>query len=67
VVPLLLLISAGFFLIEKIALHLQDPFKNRPSDVPVTNIARTVERNIRQLLGEEVASDPVNIETYYVM
>lgn len=67
VVPLLLLISVGFFFIEKIAYHLQDPFKNRPSDVPVTNIAGTVERNIRQLLGEEVASDPIDIETYYVM
>ena len=31
--PLLLLISAGFFLIEKSAYHLQDPFRNRPSDV----------------------------------
>lgn len=67
VIPLLLLISVGFFFIEKIAYHLQDPFRNRPSDVPVTSIAGTVERDIRQLLGEETASDPINIKTYYVM
>jgi putative membrane protein len=67
VVPLLLLISIGFFFIEKIAYHLQDPFRNRPSDVPVINIAGTVERNIRQLLGEETSLDPIGIRTYYIM
>lgn len=65
--PLLLLISIGFFFIEKIAYYLQDPFRNRPSDVSVTSIAKTVERNIRQLLGEETTSDPIGIKTYYVM
>lgn len=67
VAPLLLLISAGFLLIEKIAYHLQDPFRNRPSDVPITDIARTVERNIRQLLGEEETGQHVAKNTYYVM
>ncbi|MCF6405456.1 hypothetical protein L3C95_21310 [Chitinophaga filiformis] len=67
VTPLLLLISIGFFFIEKIAYHLQDPFRNRPSDIPVTNIAETVERNIRQLLGEETTPNPIGIKTYYVM
>lgn len=67
VTPLLLLISIGFFFIEKIAYHLQDPFRNRPSDIPVTNIAETVERNIRQLLGEETTPNPIDIKTYYVM
>lgn len=67
VAPLLLLISAGFFFIEKIAYHLQDPFRNRPSDVPITSIARTIERDIRQLLGEEMALKPVNKDPYYIM
>jgi ion channel-forming bestrophin family protein len=40
--PLLLLISASFFLIEKSAYHPQDPFRNRPSDVPVLAIAQTM-------------------------
>lgn len=50
--PLLILLSAAFFLLERSANHMQDPFENRPTDTPVTAIARNIEINIRQLLGE---------------
>lgn len=65
--PLLLLISAIFLLLQKTAYHLQDPFKNRPSDIPVTSIARTIEINIRQLLGETEIPKPVQSDTFYVL
>jgi putative membrane protein len=67
VVPLLLLISAGFFFIEKIAFHLQDPFRNRPSDVPVTDIAENIEKNIRQLLGETPKPKANVKKSHYVL
>lgn len=67
VIPLLMLISAGFFSIEKIAYHLQDPFRNLPSDVPVTDIAKTIEINIRQMLGEEIIQGQKQRNNYYVM
>lgn len=67
VVPLLLLISAGFFFIEKVAFHLQDPFRNRPSDVPVTDIAENIERNIRQLLGETARPVVSRKKSHYVL
>lgn len=66
-IALLLLIAASFFLIEKSALHLQDPFKNRPSDVPVTAIARTIEINLRQLLGETTVPEPVKPNGFYIL
>ena len=66
-IPLLLLIAASFFLIEKSAYHLQDPFKNRPSDVPVSAIARTIEINLRQLLGETKVPDPIKPNGFYVL
>lgn len=65
--PLLLLISAIFLLLQKTAFHLQDPFKNRPSDIPVTSIARTIEINIRQLLGEKEVPKPVQTNEFYVL
>lgn len=65
--PLLLLISAIFLLLQKTAYHLQDPFKNRPSDIPVTSIARTIEINIRQLMGETDVPKPVQPDTFYVL
>lgn len=67
VVILLLLISMAFFLIEKSAYHLQDPFRNRPSDVSVTAIARTIDINIRQLLGEKQLPEPVKPDGFYIM
>jgi putative membrane protein len=66
-IPLLLAIAAAFFLIEKSAYHLQDPFRNRPSDVPVTAIARTIETNIRQLLGETKVPEPIKPDGFYVL
>ena len=52
-IPLLLVISSAFFLLEKSATHLQDPFSNKPTDTPVTTIANTIEINIKQLLNEK--------------
>ncbi|MCR5862401.1 hypothetical protein LRS05_09680 [Flavobacterium sp. J372] len=45
----------------------RDPFRNRPSDVSVTAIARTIEINIRQLLEEEDLPDPVTKDEFYIM
>jgi ion channel-forming bestrophin family protein len=66
-IPLLTLISMVFFLIEKSATHLQDPFRNRPSDIPVTAIARTIDINIRQLLEEENVPQPLPANDYYLL
>lgn len=65
--PLLLLISMVFFLLEKTAYQLQDPFKNLPSDTNVTTIARSIEINIRQLLGEEQVPQPIEQDAFYSM
>jgi putative membrane protein len=51
--PLLLLISSAFFLLEKSATHMQDPFENRPTDTAMTTISQTIEINLKQLLNEK--------------
>lgn len=66
-IPLLMLLSMLFFLLEKTAYHLQDPFRNRPSDVNVTTIARSIEINLRQLLGEEDVPEPIKRDSFYSM
>lgn len=65
-VPLLVLISSAFFLLEKTATHMQDPFENRPTDTAMTAIARTIEINIRQLLREEDIPAPIKPESFYL-
>ncbi|MGB5238240.1 MAG: bestrophin family ion channel [Flavobacteriaceae bacterium] len=53
-IPLLIGISLPFFLLEKIAFTIQDPFDNHPTDTPMTDISQNIEKNIRQLLDEEI-------------
>ena len=48
-VPLVVAKSASFLLIEKMAIHLQDPFENKPTDTPMTTIARSIEKNLLQI------------------
>lgn len=56
-VPLVIAISCSFFLIEKMAIHLQDPFENKPTDTPTTTICRTIERDLKQMLKESHKHD----------
>jgi putative membrane protein len=65
-IPLLLLISTAFFLLEKSATHMQDPFENRPTDTAMTAIARTIEMNIKQLLKETEIPKPHQPEKFYL-
>ncbi len=64
--PLLLSISAPFFMLEKSARHMQDPFENRPTDTAVTAIATTIEINLRQLLGEFEVPNPQQPDDFYL-
>jgi putative membrane protein len=56
-VPLVIAISSAFFLIEKMAIHLQDPFENKPTDTPTTTISRTIENNLKQMMKDELPGD----------
>ncbi|OKS86383.1 hypothetical protein RG47T_1839 [Mucilaginibacter polytrichastri] len=64
-IPLLLVISSAFFLLEKSATHLQDPFNNLPTDTPMTTIATNIEINIKQLLGEIDVPQPLQPQSFY--
>jgi len=60
-------IATPFLLLEKTATHMQDPFANRPTDTSVTAIARTIEINLLQILGEERVPPALPASSFYVM
>jgi putative membrane protein len=66
-VPILVLVASTYFLLEKTALHMQDPFSDRPTDTPVTAIARTIEINLRQLVGNGDVPPPAAPTGFYLM
>lgn len=66
-IPLLLVLSTGFFLLEKSATDLQDPFRNHVTDIAVTAISRTIEINIKQLINDKDVPEPMKTDEYYIM
>lgn len=68
-IPLVVAIAASFLLIEKMAINLQDPFENKPTDTPVTTIARNIEKDLRQMLHEQDSApeEAVKAPAYYVL
>lgn len=65
-IPLLLVLSAAFFLLEKSATHMQDPFENRPTDTAVTAIARTIEINIKNIIEDKNIPEKLNVNKFYL-
>lgn len=66
-IPLLLLISSAFLLLEKTATHMQDPFENRPTDTAMTAISKNIEINILQLLKESEIPKTQQTEEFYLL
>ncbi len=52
VIPIAVLISFVFAIIGKVGEVNEDPFEARITDVPLTAICNTIERDLRELLGE---------------
>ena len=46
------LVGFIFLALDRIGTDLEDPFDNRIYDVPLTSITKTIDVNLRQLLGE---------------
>ncbi|MCD6069107.1 MAG: hypothetical protein K0S33_3933 [Bacteroidetes bacterium] len=66
-IPILVIITSCFFLIEKMAIQLQDPFENKPTDIPVLSISRTIERDLKQLMAEKEIPQEFEQKEFYVM
>ncbi|TDH27010.1 hypothetical protein EXU57_09415 [Segetibacter sp. 3557_3] len=67
-IPALVAIATVFFLIEKMAIHLQDPFENKPTDTPMTAICATIERDLKQVINETAQSAvPKNKKEFYLL
>ncbi|MEI6949230.1 bestrophin family ion channel [Paraflavisolibacter sp. H34] len=67
-IPTFVAIATVFFLIEKMAIHLQDPFENKPTDTPMTAICTNIERDLKQTINETHTVETVqNRKRYYIL
>jgi putative membrane protein len=53
------LVGFMFLALDKIGRDLETPFENLPQDVPLTAISRTVEINLKQMIGENSLPEPL--------
>jgi len=53
------LVGFIFLALDKIGRDLEDPFENLPNDISLTAISRTIEINLRQMVGDETIPEPV--------
>ena len=66
-IPFMFFISIPFFLVEKIAFNIQDPFENKPTDTAMTSISRNIEINIKQQLEVENVPEPITSNKFYIL
>jgi len=66
-IPIMVFISIPFFLVQKIAYNIQNPFENMPTDTPMTSISRTIEINIKQQIGAENIPKPITSDKFYIL
>jgi len=51
--------ALGYIWIESLGRDLNDPFEGRANDIPMTSLSVTIERDLREMLGETDLPDPV--------
>lgn len=66
VVPLTLVITLVYAVVNRTGQVLEDPFENTINDVPLTAICRDLERDLRDLLGETVLPPALVSEDGYL-
>ena len=66
-IPTTISLAFSFLVIDRIAVYMQDPFENRPSDTPMFSLSKTIEINIRQELNIENIPEPMQPENGVLM
>jgi putative membrane protein len=60
IIPFCMATGFVFYIVEGVGRRLEDPFENRITDVPMSALCRTIEIDLKQMLGE--ANVPQKLE-----
>ncbi len=66
-VPISILVSWIFWTMEAVGDSSEDPFENFINDVPLTALCRTIEIDLREMLGETDIPNPIQPENDILM
>ncbi len=62
--PIVVLVSMVFMMLEKVGIQIQDPFQNRPTDVPMDTIVYGLEKLVRENEDSELPTPLKDYEFY---
>ncbi len=65
-VPVSVLIAFVFAIMSKVGEVNEDPFENRITDVPMTALCNTIERDLLEMLGEKTLPAQIEIQDGYL-
>ncbi len=66
IIPFSILIAGVFIIMERTGAAIEDPFENRVTDTPMTAICNTIERDLKEMLGEQELPERVVPERGYL-
>ncbi len=68
-IPMTVVISFIFFILEKSGSITEDPFENRAADIPMLTITRNIEIDLLEMLGETdiPEPEPLNVGKFHVV
>ncbi len=66
-VPCSLVVGWVFYIMERIGESTENPFEGGPNDVPISNISRTIEIDLREMLDEKDIPAPVTAQNEILM
>lgn len=58
-IPTTISLAFSFLVVERVAVYLQDPFENLPSDTAMITLSRVIEINIKEELDEKEIPKPL--------
>lgn len=61
-----IIISTVFVIMERTGAANEDPFENKVTDVPLTAICNSIERDLLQMLGEKEVPEKIHPENGYL-
>jgi putative membrane protein len=67
VIPFSVLIAWMYTSLEQVGQSTENPFEGSPNDVPISQMSRTVERDLREVLGETDLPLPLSPRNHIVL
>lgn len=65
-IAIAIIIPVILLAVEETAIIMQDPFENRPTDVPMTALSKTIENNIMEILTDEKVEIIAQPKSFYI-